>query len=217
GSQLQGTIVQAAPDTLSQLIRSLLPGPPAPLPTAPGAPIPLPGAQPPLPAGGTAPTGAAQDAPAPSTPAAKTPPAAQPAAEALPKALVTALQADVRAKIETLFFSAASAKGAAASAFPVSSTGAFTSGAPVGAQGLAQSLAQGAKLPIPLTTGSEVRLRLVAIAAGPGLPLAVPASAAGVPHVMAGRIIGYTPAGNAVLHSPLGAIILQGALSLPLG
>jgi hypothetical protein len=73
------------------------------------------------------------------------------------------------------------------------------------------------KLPIPLTTGSEVRLRLIAIASAPGLPLAVPASASGVPHVMAGRIIGYTPSGNAVLHSPLGAIVLQGAMALPLG
>ena len=41
---------------------------------------------------------------------------ASPANEALPKALVSALQADVRAKIEALFFSAPPAKGAAAPA-----------------------------------------------------------------------------------------------------
>jgi hypothetical protein len=135
----------------------------------------------------------------------------------LPKALVTSLQADVRAKIEALFFLATPPKGGATPALPAQSPGTFISGAPGNLQGLIQNLSQGAKLPIPLTTGSEVRLRLIAIAQGPGLPLAIPASAAGVPHVMAGRIIGYTPAGNAVLHSPLGAIILQGHLSLPLG
>ncbi|HEY3147445.1 MAG TPA: hypothetical protein VGJ75_13905, partial [Dongiaceae bacterium] len=210
GSQLQGTIVQAAPDTLSQLIRSLLPGPPAAQPAVPGAPVLLPGAQLPLPAPGPAPVPAAPTGTAPNAPS-------QGTGEALPKALVTSLQADVRAKIESLFFSAAPAKGGAAPALPTSSPGTFISGAPSSPQGPSQAFAQGMKLPIPLTTGSEVRLRLIAIASGPGLPLAIPASAAGVPHVMAGRIIGYTPAGNAVLHSPLGAIILQGVLSLPLG
>jgi hypothetical protein len=62
-----------------------------------------------------------------------------------------------------------------------------------------------------------VRLRLLSIASTPGQPLAIPAAAPGAQHAIAGRIIGYTPAGNAVLHSPLGAIILQGHLSLPVG
>ncbi|HEY1385948.1 MAG TPA: hypothetical protein VGF43_20145 [Dongiaceae bacterium] len=220
GSQLQGTIVQAAPDTLSQLIRSLLPNPPAAQPAIPGAPMPLPETPLPLPASGTASAPAPPSGPAPSqqgVPAAKTPPMAQPTGESLPKALVTSLQADVRAKIEALFFSATAPKGGATPALPAQSPGTFVSGAPRNLQGLVQNFSQDAKLPIPLTTGSEVRLRLIAIAQGPGLPLVIPASAAGVPHVMAGRIIGYTPAGNAVLHSPLGAIILQGHLSLPLG
>jgi hypothetical protein len=229
GSVLQGTIVQAAPDTLSQLIRSLLPGPPTPQPSVPGGQVPLAGAQPALPASAAAPapTSASSNPPAPGQ-AAPAPitqqssPLPHPSPEApaaLPKALVSALQADVRAKIEALFFSTPPAKGSFAPALPSQLTGTFVSGSQAEGVGsnLAQSLTPGAKLPIPLTTGSEVRLRLIAIASAPGLPLAIPATASGVPHVMAGRIIGYTPSGNAVLHSPLGAIVLQGALALPLG
>src|SRR4029453_18645851 len=66
-----------------------------------------------------------------------------------------------------------------------------------GTQGNAQgtqALAQALKLPIALTTGSEVRLRLIAVPPPP-----------------------RPPPGNAVLHSPLGAIILQGALHVPVG
>jgi len=62
-----------------------------------------------------------------------------------------------------------------------------------------------------------VRLRLIAVASAPGQPLAIATPAAAAQHTIAGRIIGYTPAGNAVLHSPLGAIILQGALHVPVG
>jgi hypothetical protein len=215
GSVLHGTIVQAAPDTLSQLIRSLLPSPPVAQPAVPPAPLAapaLPGAPAVPPALPTQATTTAQ----PPHPASDAP------AAALPRALVSSLQSDVRAKIEALFFSAPPAKGGVAPALPAQ-PGAFVSGAPVQglgqnfSQGLTQSLAQGLKMPIALTTGSEVRLRLIAIASSPGLPLAIPASAAGAQHVMAGRIIGYTPSGNAVLHSPMGAIVLQGALSPPIG
>jgi hypothetical protein len=224
GSQLQGTIVQAAPDTLSQLIRSLLPSPPAT--AAAGAVSAAPAStQPALPAVGTAPSPLPASQPAatagkPATAASPNPATSSPShagAGALPSSLVGSLQADVRAKIEMLFFSTPPAKGAGAAA-PQFQTGAtLLSGAAGNALGPTPQTAQGLKLPIPLTTGSEVRLRLIAIAPAPGLALAMPASTSGVPHVMAGRIIGYTPAGNAVLHSPLGAIILQGALSLPLG
>jgi hypothetical protein len=62
-----------------------------------------------------------------------------------------------------------------------------------------------------------VRLRLIAVASAPGQPLAIATPAATAQHTIAGRIIGYTPSGNAVLHSPLGAIILQGALHVPVG
>ena len=244
GSQLHGTIVQAAPDTLNQLIRSLLPSPPAAQPAIPGAQPPLPGAPPALPTAAGAPVLANPASSAPSTPAgapaagegapnagntfpggAVARPTAETAANTLPKALVSSLQSEVRAKIEALFFTAPPAKGTFAPALPAQSLGAFAQGSSNSVQGPGQSLAQtlaqgsafGMKLPIPLSTGAEVRLRLIAIASAPGLPLAMPASASGVPHVIAGRIIGYTPAGNAVLHSPLGAIVLQGALSLPLG
>jgi hypothetical protein len=220
GSVLQGTIVQAAPDTLSQLIRSLLPGPPAAQPAVPVAQPGVPGAQPGLPGAqpgaqlGTPVSAAPSAAPIPSAPGQPVPSASAPvprpagdgSARVLPKALATSLQSDVRAKIEALFFSTPPAKGGFSPA-PLPQSGAAS----------LPGLAQGPKLPIPLSTGSEVRLRLVAIAAGPGQPLAIPAAASGAQHVMAGRIIGYTPAGNAVLHSPLGAIVLQGALSLPLG
>jgi len=217
GSVLQGTIVQAAPDTLTQLIRSLLPSPPAPQPAVPAAQLAALANQLALPASADVPTPAGSP-PAPAANAAQaTGPAAVTSTGTPPKALASSLQSDVRAKIETLFFSTPPAKGAAAPALPAQLTGTFVSGPPGNAQGLTQGLAQGSRLPIPLTTGSEVRLRLVAIASAPGLPLAIPASASGVPHVMAGRIIGYTPSGNAVLHSPLGAIVLQGALALPLG
>jgi hypothetical protein len=175
GSVLQGTIVQAAPDTLSQLIRSLLPSPPvlalpSPLTTA-GQPA--------------QPTGSA--------PGNQTNP--------LPKALVSALQSDVRAKIEALFFSASPARAAL--------DGTLLAGV--------QAVGQAFKPPIALTTGSEVRLRLIAVASAPGQPLVIPAAASAAQHVIAGRIIGYTPSGNAVLSSPLGAVILQGALSVPVG
>ena len=220
GSVLQGTIVQAAPDTLSQLIRSLLPGPPAAQPAVPvaqpgvpvaqlGLPGNQPAAQPGAPVAATpnaAPTPSAPGQPGPSASAPVPRPASDGSASVLPKALATSLQSDVRAKIEALFFSAPPAKGGFLPALLPQSGGNSLPG-----------LAQGLKLPIPLSTGSEVRLRLIAIAARPGQPLAIPAAAPGAQHVMAGRIIGYTPAGNAVLHSPLGAIVLQGALSLPLG
>jgi len=227
GSQLQGTIVQAAPDTLNQLIRSLLPGPPASQPVVPGASAALP-AIPGAPASAN-PASSAPSAPGEGAPNTVTAlpggagarPTADASANTLPKALVSSLQSDVRAKIEALFFATTPAKGGSAPALPAQSISTSLQGSSNSAQGpgqsLAQALSQGLKFPIPLTTGAEVRLRLIAIASAPGLPLAIPASASGVPHVIAGRIIGYTPAGNAVLHSPLGAIILQGALSLPLG
>ena len=224
GSVLQGTIVQTAPDTLTQLIRSLLPGPPAAQPAVPAAQLAALATPPALPASAGAPVPAdstpttpGQPAPPATTTGQAPRPAAEVSAGALPKALASSLQSDVRAKIETLFFSTPPAKGSSAPALPAQSTGAFVPGAPGNAQALAQGVSQSLKLPIPLTTGSEVRLRLIAIASAPGLPLAIPASASGVPHVMAGRIIGYTPSGNAVLHSPLGAIVLQGAMALPLG
>ncbi|MEZ5833952.1 MAG: hypothetical protein R3D05_22500 [Dongiaceae bacterium] len=219
GSVLHGTIVQAAPDTLTQLIRSLLPAPPAVPAAGPASPA--------LPAGTAAQTvaGSVPGQAAPPT-AAKSPgPAPEPSADALPKALVSSLQSDVRAKIEALFFATPPAKGAAASTFPTQAASGFAPATQGNVLGVSQGPApgpvlgflQGAKLPIPLTTGSEVRLRLIAIAPASGPTLAIPAAAASAQHVMAGRIIGYTPSGNAVLHSPLGAIVLQGALSLPLG
>jgi hypothetical protein len=207
GSVLHGTIVQTAPDTLTQLIRSLLPAPPAAqLAVPPGQPasLPAPATQAPAVPGQPAPSGAQSQTEAPAQAAA--------GQASLPKVLVSALQADVRAKIETLFFSAPPAKGAAASALPTQLTGTLAPGAQS-----TQALAQALKLPIALTTGSEVRLRLIAVASAPGQPLAIAIPAAAAQHMIAGRIIGYTPSGNAVLHSPLGAIILQGALHVPVG
>jgi len=201
GSVLHGTIVQTAPDTLTQLIRSLLPAPPAAQLAVLPAPLPAPAAQTPaLPA---------QPVPSGARPQAEAPAHAPAGQESLPKVLMSALQADVRAKIEALFFSAPPAKGAAAPALPAQLSGTL----PPGAQALGQAL----KLPIALTTGSEVRLRLIAVAAAPGQPLAIATPSAAAQHTIAGRIIGYTPSGNAVLHSPLGAIILQGALHVPVG
>ena len=223
GSVLHGTIVQAAPDTLNQLIRSLLPGPPAVQAAISAAQLAaLATPAPPASAGASVPPGSTPTAGAPSAaPAIPGAPAVRPSADTLsplPKALASSLQSDVRAKIEALFFSTPPVKGSTAPTLPAQLTGAFVPTAPGNTQGLAQGLAQaGLKLPIPLTTGSEIKLRLMAIASAPGQPLAIPASTSGAQHVIAGRIIGYTPTGNAVLHSPLGAIVLQGALSLPLG
>ena len=218
GSVLHGTIVQTAPDTLVQLIRSLLPGPPAA--QQPDLPVQVPTAPPlPLPA----PAGAPQPAAPSAQPAAPPAPAQGQEFSALPRALMSALQAEVRAKIEALFFASPSPapKGSVTPALPTQLAGTLVPGASSDPQALmqrlTQGLAQGAKLPIPLTTGSEIKLRLIAIASSPGQPLAIPTAAPGAQHVMAGRIIGYTPSGNAVLHSPLGAIILQGHLSLPTG
>lgn len=205
GSVLHGTIVQAAPDTLTQLIRSLLPNPPAAQPALssaqPGALAP-PAA--PAPGGASPAALAGQAAPAP-------------AAGALPGDLISSLQADVRAKIEALFFSSPPAKGGYAPTPPAQVAGAPAPGAPGNPQAVAQGLSQAWKLPIPLTTGSDVRLRLIAVAAAPGQVLPMPAATPGAQNAIAGRIIGYTPAGNAVLSSPVGAIILQGALSVPAG
>ncbi|WP_119301906.1 hypothetical protein [Dongia deserti] len=220
GSVLHGTIVQTAPDTLAQLIRSLLPGPPSAQPQLASAQL---GTRLPLPASSGTPLPAtAGAAPGPTTPASHQPgappvPAQVQQASTLPGALVSALQTDVRAKIEALFFSSPPPPGGAAPPLASHVRGTLLSSSPSNPQGLAQNLAQGAKLPIPLTTGSEVRLRLIAMASAPGQALAMSAPASGAQHVMAGRIIGYTPSGNAVLHSPLGAIILQGHVSLPVG
>jgi hypothetical protein len=212
GGVLHGTIVQTAPDTLTQLIRSLLPAPPAAQ-----LAVPPPGQPASLPAPATqAPALPGQPASSAAQPQTAAPAQAATGQESLPKVLVSALQADVRAKIEALFFSAPPAKGAAASALPTQLTGTLAPGTPGTAQS-AQALAQALKLPIALTTGSEVRLRLIAVASAPGQPLAIATPAAAAQHTIAGRIIGYTPAGNAVLHSPLGAIILQGALHVPVG
>jgi hypothetical protein len=226
GSVLHGTIVQTAPDTLTQLIRSLLPAPPAAQPTFTAPQLTALGI-PALPASASAalspPSATPAQAASGTQPGSSAPPPAAGEASVLPKALVTALQSDVRAKIEALFFSTPPAKGAQAPALPVQLTGAIVPGAPGGpgpqgsAQGVAQGLGQTLKLPIPLTTGSEVRLRLIAVASAPGQAPAVPAAVSAGQHVIAGRIIGYTPSGNAVLNSPLGAIILQGALSVPVG
>jgi hypothetical protein len=242
GSLLQGTIVQAPPETLTQLFRSLLP---APTPNIPGnvgglpmnqvAPqvagqavaqaaaqlagalvTPTPGptpvivtqAQAPVPPGATVPTpeGEAQPLPAQpsSAPQTQSPAQAQPQApapqSALPKTLASTLQAEVQAKIETLFYG----------------TAAPNAGKPQQMQ-LPQNMENALKLMSALPTGSDVKLRLIGIAPGPGQPVVIPAPTPNAPHVMAGRIVGYTPTGHAVLHSPLGAIVLQGNLAVPVG
>jgi hypothetical protein len=208
GSVLHGTIVQAAPDTLNQLIRSLLPGSPAAQPAIPAAQSAALPAQAILPASSGAPI--AVPGSTPNVPGQATPALTQPGAVGvLPADLVSSLQSDVRTKIEALFFAAAPAKGGSAPAAPSLSTTMFAPGA--------SDIVSNLKLPTLLSTGAEVRLRLIAISSVPGQPMAIPVAASGTPHVMPGRIIGYTPAGNAVLHSPLGAIILQGPLALPVG
>src|SRR5687767_9320048 len=136
GSVLHGTIVQTAPDTLAQLIRSLLPAPPAAQLAAPsGQPtaLPAPAAQTPALPGQLVPSGAPASAPAGQE------------ASTLPKVLLSALQADVRAKIEALFFSAPPAKGAAP-ALPVQLAGTLLPGMQGNTQGM-QALAQTFKLP----------------------------------------------------------------------
>lgn len=226
GSVLQGTIVQAPPDTLTQLFRSLLPAPTLPAAPAlpgqnpvqlgaaiiPGVPV-LPDEAIPTtgpnatPANPGQPTASSQPS-LPGSPATAAQPLHQPPAQAaagpasLPK-LGSTLQTEVQAKIESLFL----ASGGTA---PPSGSG----NAP--AQ-LPQNLAASLKLLAALPTGTEVKLRLIAIAPGPGQPVILPAAGAGTPHVMAGRIIGYTPTGHAVLHSPLGAIVLHGNLAVPVG
>jgi hypothetical protein len=125
----------------------------------------------------------------------------------LPGALAGSLQSDVRAKIESLFFASTQVP---ASGTPLPGG----TGAPA-AQ--AQNLAASLKLLAALPTGSEVKLRLIAISPGPGQPVMLPGAAAASPSIISGRIAGYTPTGHAVLHSPLGAIVLQGNLSLPVG
>jgi hypothetical protein len=229
---MQGTVVQAAPDTLTQLFRSLLPTPQVPTPPAPNVPAPLPGQVPvstpgqpqatapsqPLPAspaGGQSPVQPASQPLPPGQPATQpaTQPAAQPAVQvpvqvqSLPGALASSLQSDVRAKIESLFFASTQAP---ASGTPLSG-GAGAAAAPT------QNLAASLKLLSSLPTGSEVKLRLIAISPGPGQPVMLPGAATASPSIISGRIAGYTPTGHAVLHSPLGAIVLQGHLSLPVG
>ena len=178
GSVLHGTIVQTAPDTLAQLIRSLLPAPSAAQVSVPQPPT---AATPALPAG---------SAGAPATPGQPAQPSqtqpggapASPANEALPKALVTALQSDVRAKIEALFFAAPPAKGAAAPALATQLTGTLAPG-PLGTAQNTQALAQALKLPIALTTGSEVRSAIDRDRAPrPGQPLAIATPAAAAQH-----------------------------------
>ena len=220
GSLLQGTVVQAAPDTLTQLFRTLLPTPgqpPLPTPIAPNTAFPLPAqTHPPAqsPSGQPAseqpsgqPLAARQSAAAPTPPASQA--ALLPQAQGLPGVLASSLQSDVRAKIESLFFASAN-QTATPGAPPASGAGAQ-------AAQPARNLAESLKLLAALPTGSEVKLRLIAISPGPGQPMMLPGAAAATPSIMSGRIVGYTPTGHAVLHSPLGAIVLQGGLSLPVG
>ena len=229
GSLLHGTVVQAAPDTLTQLFRGLLPTPQVPVPQAPTASLPLPG-QIPAPMPGQPQTPAPNQTPsvqppgqlpaqpsgaqAPTQPSSTPPlPAGQQAtlpapAQGLPGALASSLQSDVRAKIESLFF--------ASTQMPASGAANAASGQSLQPQNLAASL----KLLAALPTGTEVKLRLIAISPGPnqsvGQSVMLPGAAA-TPSIMSGRIVGYTPTGHAVLHSPLGAIVLQGNLSVPVG
>ena len=230
GSLLQGTVVQAAPDTLTQLFRSLLPTPQVPVPLAPNVSAPLSGQIPtsaqtpgqpqaatpnqilpgqPLPA----PSGAAQSPVAQSAlPLLARQPSAAPAAppmqmQSLPGALAGSLQSDVRAKIESLFFASTQ----------VPASGTPLPGGTNAPAAQAQNLAASLKLLAALPTGSEVKLRLIAISPGPGQPVMLPGAAAASPSIISGRIAGYTPTGHAVMHSPLGAIVLQGHLSLPVG
>jgi len=250
GSVLQGTVVQAPPETLTQLFRALLPNPPqaippAPLPPGPGPATAQPFAQPPAQPGTAiisgaatsgpaatagAPTGAnttpglapaavpapqaAAEAPAPSVPTAAIPnaagqPAPVPAPAATPPRLGSTLQSEVQAKIESLFVGA---NAGSAASLPATGAPLQPPATPAG-----QSLAESLKLLAALPTGTEVKLRLIAISPGPGQPVVLPTPTAGAPHVMAGRIIGYTPTGHAVLHSPLGAIVLHGSLAVPVG
>ena len=126
-------------------------------------------------------------------------------AQGLPGALASSLQSDVRAKIESLFFASTQ----------MSASGAANAGVAQSAQ--SQNLAASLKLLAALPTGTEVKLRLIAISPGPGQPVMLPGAAATSPSIISGRIVGYTPTGHAVLHSPLGAIVLQGNLSVPVG
>ncbi len=230
GSLMQGTVVQAAPDTLTQLFRSLLPTPQVPtaqvpISLAPNTSAPRPG-QIPAPAAGqpraatpNQPLPAAQPPVQPSAPLAAGQPSATPAAQAallaqaqsLPGALASSLQSDVRAKIESLFF--------ASTQTPASGPGMPAAGTQTAQQ--PQNPAGVLKLLAALPTGSEVKLRLIAISPGQGQvvgqPVMLPGAAAASPSIISGRIAGYTPTGHAVLHSPLGAIVLQGHLSLPVG
>jgi hypothetical protein len=81
----------------------------------------------------------------------------------------------------------------------------------------------GAGLPAgPLPTGTELRLRVLNIQQQgvPGNPLAAAQAAAastGGKAAIIGQILGHTPAGHPVIHSPVGDLVLQQQASLPVG
>lgn len=73
----------------------------------------------------------------------------------------------------------------------------------------------------PLPTGTELRLRVITIQEQPigGTPVATAqaAAAAGGKATIIGQILGHTPAGHPVIHSPVGDLVLQQQATLPVG
>lgn len=97
-----------------------------------------------------------------------------------------------------------------------------TLGSSIGGSVINLGGASGAELPAgPLPTGTEVRLRVVSIqqqGVNAGTPLAAAqAASAGGKATIIGQILGHTPAGHPVIHSPVGDLVLQQQASLPVG
>lgn len=112
-----------------------------------------------------------------------------------------ALQPEATAKIATLF-----AEAAALDARPTPSGLAPAPTSP----GLDTTVK-------PLAIGAEVTLKILAVLAAPGGQLQIAPEAAHAATPLIGRIQGYTPAGNPIVQTPIGMLMLHQKTSLPVG
>lgn len=213
GSVLEGIIVQASPETLAQLL-----------------------------AGASAQKVAAEAAkavaqneaalknalsPDRAIPATQKPGAAAPTQlpnpVQLPQQMASALQPEVRAKIEALFGGPLPGQIAAGDQTPAAAgnTGNLSAQAtvarPLGLQSVLPLLPGQSQSFTDLVTGSDIKIRLLAIAEAAGQSVTLPADAGQSGRVIAGRIVGHTPNGNTVIQTPFGAVVLQRHLALPVG
>lgn len=125
----------------------------------------------------------------------------------------TAMSADVRLRILALFASVAA--GHEGGAIPQAAAEAAHAAQPVPGKAAAPQAAQ------PLPIGANLKLRVLAVQMQLNQPIEIDPIAMDPhdarAHVIFGRVVSITPAGHAVIHTPVGDIMMQDRSSLAVG